>query len=550
MQYLFCITCLRYATLRFHSDHENEKPALNAVPVSIAGTCALIAIGCLIGWVADIPLLTSIVPGYPQMVPLTAVMALLASWTLAVRDRKAAPAVGLPSAWLLVALSVIVLASRGAVRPGWFAAAAALPLSSPLTATMFLAIGVSLLALPHPRHLCRAQWLALGVLLLALLTLAGYLLHDTLLYRWLPGTGTSLPTAAVATLLPIGILGARPSEGIMAAVAGNAIAAQQARRLLLSAIAMPVPIGALVWTALHFNLIDMDTGIALLVWGIAVLFVVATWQGALRLSHADAARRRAEAALEAALASLRAADVHKDQFLAMLAHELRNPLAPIRAAADLLRLPAGVDLPQQRRTGDIIARQVDHMSHLVEDLLDLARVRQGLISVERMPVDLCRVLQDALEQTKPLMARHRHQLHADACDGHPVVLGDHQRLVQVVANLLVNAARYTPAGGRIAVTLRPDAATHRTEIAVSDNGIGMDAALLRRVFDPFTQGAGNAGRPEGGLGIGLALVKSLVELHDGSVGVESAGPGLGSTFRITLPLPCDGDAMPAAGNPA
>lgn len=296
---------------------------------------------------------------------------------------------------------------------------------------------------------------------------------------------------------------------------------------------MPVLLGVLVWLALQLDAVDIETGLALLVWGIAALIVATTWHAALRLNRADAARRRAEQALERALASLREADANKDQFMAVLAHELRNPLAPIRAAADLLRMAGGADAAQQRRTGEIIARQVETMTHLVEDLLDVSRVRQGLIAAERAPVDLCLVLDDAMDQTRPQFKERRHRLQAELPPQHPVVLGDHKRLVQIVANLLVNAAKYTPEGGEIVLALR--SSRERAEISVRDNGVGIEAGMLDRVFDSFSQVTRTPGRSEGGLGIGLALVRSLVELHGGAVTAHSAGLGQGSTFVVTLP---------------
>ncbi len=526
---------------RTHSTSDSRaSPAVPALPRLVACACALIATICLLGWAAGIDALVSVFTGLPSMVPLTAILTLLASGALALHGRGADTRFGLAPALLVTAMAAAILLAHGGARLEWpFASAFIVDhagwrrLSSPLTAAMFLGMGISLLVLPHARHVQLAQWLALWVLSLAVLTLASYMFRDTFLYHSLPGSGTSILTALVLILLPLGSLGARPTEGMMAAVAGQAPEAQMARRLLLSAIAMPVLLGALVWFALHFDAIDTETGIALLVWGIAALIVATTWHATLRLNRADAARRHAEHALERALASLREADTHKDRFMAVLAHELRNPLAPLRAAADLLRLPGGADAAQRHRTAEIIARQVETMTHLVEDLLDVSRVRQGLIAAERAPVDLCLVLNDALDQTRPLFRQRRHRLHADLPPQAPVVLGDHKRLVQIVANLLVNAAKYTPEGGEIRLALH--VGRERTEISVHDNGVGIEAGMLGRVFDSFSQVTRTPGRNEGGLGIGLALVKSLVELHGGTVSAHSAGLGLGSTFVVTLP---------------
>lgn len=229
---------------------------------------------------------------------------------------------------------------------------------------------------------------------------------------------------------------------------------------------------------------------------------------------------------------------HKDEFLAMLAHELRNPLAPIATAAQLLRLAP--DHPDQvRRSGELIARQVAHMTELVDDLLDVSRVTRGLVQIEHQPVAIEQVVQDALEQTRPQMEAHRHRVELQMPDTSLAVLGDRVRLVQVLTNLLNNSAKYTPDGGQVRVAVR--ALGPQVEIAVTDNGCGMEASLLPHVFDLFTQARRTPDRSQGGLGVGLALVRTLVNLHGGTVRAESAGPGRGSTFVVCLPTaqePC------------
>ncbi len=223
----------------------------------------------------------------------------------------------------------------------------------------------------------------------------------------------------------------------------------------------------------------------------------------------------------------------KDEFLAMLAHELRNPLAPIGAAADLLSI-ASLDQAGVRRTSAVIARQVRHMTSLVDDLLDVSRVTRGLITLDHATLDLRRIVADAVEQVRPLVKSRAHTLVLPQ-QGEPVyVAGDQKRLVQVLANVLNNAAKYTPEGGNIALELVLDAAHVR--INVVDNGIGMLPELQARAFEMFAQAERTSDRAQGGLGLGLALVKSLVELHHGSVSVASDGPGAGSRFSIRLPL--------------
>jgi signal transduction histidine kinase/ActR/RegA family two-component response regulator len=249
-------------------------------------------------------------------------------------------------------------------------------------------------------------------------------------------------------------------------------------------------------------------------------------------------RARAEQAL---LASHRM----KDEFLAMLAHELRNPLAPISAAADLLTL-ARLDADKVRTTSAIIRRQVVHMTGLVDDLLDVSRVTRGLVTLALEPLDVHDIVAAAVEQARPQLQARHHELLLDTRPQLATVDGDRKRLVQVLANLLNNAAKFTPPWGRIAlrVTLERTAVT----ISVIDNGIGMDDELAGRAFILFAQGERSADRTQGGLGIGLALVKHLVELHGGSVAAHSDGLGRGSAFAITLPL-AGAAALPAPAEP-
>lgn len=222
----------------------------------------------------------------------------------------------------------------------------------------------------------------------------------------------------------------------------------------------------------------------------------------------------------------------KDEFLAMLSHELRNPLAPISAAAELLQLGKVTDERLVQISG-IIARQVNQMTSLVNDLLDVSRVTSGLVMLELATVDIKRVVSEAIEQAGPLIASRSHRIALDLPTEPALVSGDVKRLVQVVANLLNNAAKYTPEGG--VLELQVQASREHVTITVKDNGIGMAPAFLERVFDMFSQAERTADRSQGGLGIGLALVKSLVELHHGSIAARSSGPGQGSEFTVQLP---------------
>ncbi|MCS0656941.1 hybrid sensor histidine kinase/response regulator [Massilia terrae] len=250
------------------------------------------------------------------------------------------------------------------------------------------------------------------------------------------------------------------------------------------------------------------------------------------LDEMAAALQKKETARSLAERELRAADQRKDEFLAMLAHELRNPLAPISTGAHLLKLLHSDDA-QITQTCAIIARQVEHMTSLVDDLLDVSRVTRGLVSLSTQALDLRRVVEDAAEQVRPLFTTRRHRVVLDLPPGPAIVKGDHKRLVQVIANLLGNAAKYTPEGGHVTLRLAPE--DGQFVVTIVDDGIGMDPALVARVFDLFTQAERTPDRSQGGLGLGLPLARSLVELHGGSVSAYSAGLGEGSTFTVRLP---------------
>ncbi|MFZ5481808.1 MAG: GAF domain-containing protein [Myxococcota bacterium] len=235
-------------------------------------------------------------------------------------------------------------------------------------------------------------------------------------------------------------------------------------------------------------------------------------------------RKRAEAAALAA-------DRRKDEFLAMLGHELRNPLQPIVAALEVIeqRDPGG-----HVRERAIIERQTRHLVRLVDDLMDISRITRGDVKLQRATVDLAALLAEAIVAVGPLVEQRRHRLEVEAARGTARVDGDEVRLSQVLQNLLINAAKYTPPGGRISV--RVDVEPPDAVIEVSDDGMGIPPDLLPMVFDPFVQGEGNVDRAGRGLGIGLAVVRSLVHLHGGTVRASSEGLGRGSRFVVRLPL--------------
>jgi signal transduction histidine kinase/ActR/RegA family two-component response regulator len=257
-----------------------------------------------------------------------------------------------------------------------------------------------------------------------------------------------------------------------------------------------------------------------------------------RAQIADRERLEALECEQRARAEAEEANRAKDDFLAMLGHELRNPLAPIVTAIELIRRRGAGELA---REFEIIARQVQHLSRLVDDLLDIARITRGKLELARERIDVAELVGRAIEVTAPLLAAKAHDLRVDVPAGLSVV-GDARRLAQALGNILINAAKYTERGGSIAVQARRSG--DDIVIAVRDTGIGMSADLIAHLFDPFVQGPRGRARAEGGLGLGLALARSFVDLHGGEVTAHSEGPGRGSEIVVRLP------AAAAAAAPA
>ena len=249
-------------------------------------------------------------------------------------------------------------------------------------------------------------------------------------------------------------------------------------------------------------------------------------QKAFELGERELVSRRA------AEEELRKADRRKDEFLAMLAHELRNPLAPISTAAELLTLFLH-DEKKVLQVSEIIKRQVGHMTKLVDDLLDVSRVTRGLVQLQKEELDLKEIVSLAIEQARPLIDAREHAFNLRFDTQQLKIVGDRTRLIQALSNVLNNAAKYTPKGGEI--TLRIEGRDTRIKICIEDNGIGIESTLLPNIFDLFTQAKRTPDRSQGGLGIGLALVKNIVGMHGGHVDVLSQGAGKGSIFSIELP---------------
>lgn len=237
-------------------------------------------------------------------------------------------------------------------------------------------------------------------------------------------------------------------------------------------------------------------------------------------------------ALQKSESELRAASRRKDEFLAMLAHELRNPLAPIATAASLLKVSSSNEA-LVRKSSDVITRQVEHMTELVDDLLDVSRVTRGLVTLQEELLSLSILLEGAVEQVRPLIEAKRHDLVVQIPEAQLLVKGDRTRMIQVFSNILNNAAKYTPERGKISVSI--DSNDTDVKVIVEDSGVGIAPSLLPYIFNLFIQAERSPDRAQGGLGLGLSLVKSLLELQGGSISAQSEGLGKGSRFTVTLP---------------
>ena len=284
-------------------------------------------------------------------------------------------------------------------------------------------------------------------------------------------------------------------------------------------------------TSVVANVIATLTNVTLLDRPASAWSLLSAVQTAIRARMRQYETREQLEALRQAEDRLLAADRRKDEFLAMLAHELRGPLAPIRNAGELLaRQP-------ERRTqsvAEILKRQTSHLTRLVDDLLDVSRITHRRVELQLHLTNLADIISVAIESVEPMMRQKRHTVQVNTGDEVLCVNGDSARLVQCVANVLTNSAKYTDPGGTIDVKLEKEGT--QAAIIVSDNGVGISPELLPHVFDLFVQADRSLDRAQGGLGIGLSVVKQLVEMHGGTVDAESAGAGLGTRLEIRLPL--------------
>ena len=393
------------------------------------------------------------------------------------------------------------------------------------------------------------QPLAVAVMLGSSVSWLGYIFNAHELFGIARYTGVSLPTAVALSLLALGLLLARPEAGLMRRLVGNDSGALMVRSLLPAAVILPILLMVLRIMGEELGLYDEAAARAILVVSFILAFTALVWRTGEVVSQQERDAASAERALSERLVHslqvLEDVDRRKTEFLATLAHELRNPLAPVRSAVHLLKASgrSGVngggdgavdDHGDSARAHAVIDRQMDHLTRLIDDLMDVSRIARDKLELQKSPALLSDIIAGGVDASRHALDANGHQLSLMLPPEELHLDGDTVRLVQVFTNLLTNAARYTPAGGSITVTAERDGA--ELVVRVSDTGIGIAADQLQHVFDIFYQAERENRRGRHGLGIGLTLVRKIVVLHGGSVSAHSDGPGQGSTFTVRLPL--------------
>ncbi|MGE0705628.1 MAG: ATP-binding protein [Vicinamibacterales bacterium] len=410
--------------------------------------------------------------------------------------------------------------------PGALATASPNRLGPPAS-TAFLLIGSSLLLGQRSSAYSKSlsQFVASVTSALALLSLMGFAYGFTELYSVAQYTGIALATAIALFILSVSIQAGRPEVGLTALVVREDEVGVFARRLLPAAILMPFVIGWALARVYGTGIIDAQFAISTMALMLIALLVGVIWRTGTQLVLSLDERAQTARALAESARTLRESDQQKTEFLATLSHELRNPLAPIRFAVELLDKPATA-----ARARQTIERQVQHLTRLIDDLLDLTRITRDKLELHVRPCELRQLVTDGTDAVRGEVERARHELIIDLPHQPVWLLADPDRVVQMLVNLLTNAIRYSDAGSRIVVGASIDGSS--VMMFVRDSGRGLEPADLERVFERFVQVGKTS---HGGLGLGLALVKALAELHGGSVDARSEGAGRGAEFRLRLP---------------
>ncbi len=382
-------------------------------------------------------------------------------------------------------------------------------------------------------HVVRAQMLAAGASILAIVPIVGYIYGAQELFALARLTGIAWPTAFSLLLLSQGVLFARLDAGPITPLVGKGAGATMARRMWGPALVLPFVLGYLQVAGQRAGVYDTGFGTALFSICVAAALWFTLWRTAIVLDRVDVERSKALAREHRARLDAEQAAKLKDDFITGLSHELRTPLNAIVGWTQLLSAGTLAD-GQRQHAAEVIARNGEHLTGLVEDLLDLSRIAVGHLELASTPIDVGKLVKHLVETSARAAGAAGIRL---VCDVEPrplIVRGEDKRLRQIVSNLLSNAIKFTDKGGQVIVTARAN--DGRVQLKVADTGCGIDAAFLPYVFDKFRQEDSTPTRAYGGLGLGLTIVKDLTALHGGVVTAESQGRGEGTTMTIELPL--------------
>ena len=425
----------------------------------------------------------------------------------------------------------------------------------PPASTCFTFAGIALLLLHGGRLISAAQLLSVAIGLVALLALTGYAYGAEMLYGLARYTGIALITAAALLALGIGLLACSVNRGFASVVAGERSGSVMARRLLPFAIVVPLLLGACgVWLE-RAGYFDAPFSIAAVMIALIVVLAPLISRTAILLNRAERQRMEAEAERERLLvrerearAEAQRANSTKDEFLATVSHELRTPLNAILGWTRILRNDGPLDEHTRRRALATIDSNCTAQAHLIEDLLDVTRMTGGNLRLDLQPVDLHEIIATAVDAVRPAAEAKSIELQAvlEPCEG--TMRGDPARLQQVVWNLLANAVKFSHERGSVQVRLTVEAS--EAILVVADDGEGIDPQHLPHVFERFRQANGRIMSRHGGLGLGLSIARTLVELHGGTLEAASAGLGQGATFTVRLALQPGKAAVPPASRRA
>jgi signal transduction histidine kinase/ActR/RegA family two-component response regulator len=508
-----------------------------------SGLVAVAAVAIMVGWLRDIPGLTSLYLAGPTVktnAALSMFFCALANLLL-ISSGRSRPwrSLGYAAATVPFVVGALTLWEHLVGRdlgidqlianeaPGALATMSPNRMGPPAsTANLLLGLALILGGSRSPRRRTLSQSLSIVTFGIVLLPLMGYAYGFSELYGIARFTGISLASAILLVTLALAVQAGRPDVGLASLVCREDEVGVFARRMLPASVLLPFGIGWVLARTYNAGSIDAPFAISAMALALIILLAGVIWRIGTQLVLSLDARAATERALAESERTLRETDQQKTEFLATLSHELRNPLAPIRFAVELLNGPAAM-AANARQT---IERQVQHLTRLIDDLLDLTRISRDKLELHVRPSDLRQLVKDAVDAVSNEIRRARHQLDV-ALPPQPVWLNvDPDRVVQMLVNLLTNAIRYSDPGGKIHIGTVVDNAD--ATISVRDTGHGIAAVDLDRVFDRFVQVGQTT---HGGLGIGLALVKALAELHGGSIRARSAGRGKGSEFRLRLP---------------